>query len=80
LPFTFSAKKEATLHLRGFFRSFSANGAAESFWPPKLGNVAKAGLFAAKPFVKLLERSRIINARNRVILFFHDYMLRYVVG
>src|SRR5271157_953517 len=80
LPFTFSAKKKAALHLRGFFRSISANGAAESFWPPKFGNVVKASLFAAKPFIKLLECSRIINARNRVSFFFHDHILRYVIG
>ena len=80
LPFTFSAKKKATPHHRGLFRLVSATGATESFWPPKLGNVVEASLFAAKPFIKLLERSRIINAGNRVSLFFHDHMLRYVAG
>ncbi len=80
LPFTFSAKKEASPHHRGLFRGVSATGATESIWPPKLGNVVEAGIFATKPFLKLLERSRIINAGNRVSLLFHEHMLRYSAG
>jgi len=80
LPLTISAKKETTPHHRGPFRDISATGATESFRPPKPDNVVEAGLFAAKPFLKLLERSRIVNAGNRMSLFFHGHMLRYAAG
>ena len=80
LPFTFSAKKETTPHHRRLFRGISATGATESFRPPKLGNVVEACLFATKPFVKLLERPRIVYSGNRVSMVFHDQILRYVAG
>jgi len=80
LPFTFSAEEETASHHRGCFRSISATGAAETFWPPKLGNVVEASVFATKPFIKLLECSRIICASNGMYSLFHDHMLHYVVG
>jgi hypothetical protein len=80
LPFTFSAKKKATLHQRWFVRVYPTTGANKTFRPSKFRNIAKADIFTAKPFIKLLESSRIINAGNGVPWFFHDHILHPVLG
>ncbi len=80
LPFTFSAKEKTTPHqgrLRGVFPTGRANKASR---PSKFRNKFKTSTFAAKPFIKVLECSRIINARNGVPWLFHDHILHLVVG
>jgi len=66
LPFTFSAEKETTPHQRWLLGTESAIGTSKTFGPAKFRNIVKASTFAAKPFIKLLESSRIINAGNGV--------------
>ena len=78
--FTLSAKKKTTPHERRLVRFFSTTGANKAFTPSKFRNKFKASTFAAKPFIKVLECSRIINARNGVPCLFHDHILHLVVG
>jgi len=80
LPFTFSAKEKATPHQGRFVRFFTTTRANEAFGPSEFRNIFQASVFAAKPFIKVLECSRIINARNRMPWLFHDHILHHVVG
>jgi hypothetical protein len=80
LPFTFSAKEKTTSHQGWLVSPFSTTGTNKAFWPSKFRNIFKASIFAAKPFIKVLERSRIINARNGVPWLFHDHILHLVAG
>jgi len=80
LPFAFPAKEKATPHQGWLVRFFSTTGANEASRPSKLRNIFKTSIFVAKPFVKILECSRIINARNGVPLLFHKHMLHLVLG
>jgi len=80
LPLTFSTKKKTTFHQRRLFRFFSAIGTTKFFRPPKPDNIIKAGIVSTKPFIKLLECSRIIDAGNWVFWLFHSHILHHVVG
>jgi len=80
LPLTFSAKEKTTPHQGRFVSFFSTTGANKAFRPSKFRDIFKANIFAAKPFIKVLECSRIINARNRVPWLFHDHILHLVAG
>ena len=80
LPFAFSAKEKTTSHQGRFLRFFTTTRAQEAFRPSEFRNIIKASSFTAKPFLKLLECPRIINARNRVPWLFHDHILHLVVG
>jgi len=66
LSFTFSAKKEITACQRWFLCNVPTAGATEASRPSKFSNIINAGIVAAKPFIKLLECFRIIDASNRV--------------
>jgi hypothetical protein len=61
-----SAKKKTTPHQRWLLRVGSATGATKTFRPSKLSNIVKTSIFVAKPFIKFLECSRIINTGNGV--------------
>jgi hypothetical protein len=80
LPFTFPAKEKATPHQRRLVSFFSTTGVNEAFRPSKFRNIFKASIFVAKPSIKILECSRIINARNGVPWLFHNHMLHLVAG
>jgi len=66
LSFTFSAKNETMSCQRRFFRNVLTVGATEASRPSKFSDIFNAGIGAAKPFIKLLRCSRIINTSNRV--------------
>lgn len=80
LPFTFSAKEKATPHQGRLVSFFGTAGANKALRPAKFRNIFKASIFAAKPAIKILDCSRIINARNGVPGLFHDHILHLVVG
>ena len=80
LPFTFSAKEKTTPHQGRFVRLFPTTGANKAIRPSKFRDIFKASIFAAKPFIKVLECCRIINARNGVPWLFHDHVLHLVAG
>ncbi len=67
LTFTVSAQKQTTPHQRRLLCIAPATGTTETFRPSKFRNIVKASIFAAKPLIKLLERSRIINAGQRCL-------------
>ncbi len=52
----------------------------ENLRPPELHNVGMASLFSAKPFIKFLERTGIIDATNGMFFLFYSYILHVVVG
>jgi hypothetical protein len=58
----------------------STGGATKALWPSKLRNIGKAVLFSAKPFIKFLECSRIVNATNWMPSLFHPHILYVVAG
>ena len=64
LTFTSSAKEKATPHQRWNTSFFSTTGANETFLPSKFHDIFNASIFAAKPFIKFLKGSRIVNARK----------------
>jgi hypothetical protein len=72
LPFAFQAKEKTTPHQGGLVSFFSTTGASKAFRPSKFRNIFKTSIFAAEPSIKILECSRIINARNGVPLLFHN--------
>ena len=80
LPFTFSTQKKASLHFRRVFLYNSARWTNKTLRPSKLRNIGKAGLFSAKPFIKFLECSRVVNATNWVPSLFHSHILHVVAG
>ena len=80
LPFTFPAKKKTTPHQGRLDGLFPATGANEALRPSEFCNKFQASMFSAKPLVKILKSSRIINTGNRVSLLFHDHSLHLVVG
>ena len=80
LSFTFSAKVKTPSHQGRLVSLFCTAGANKSLRPSKFRNIFKASIFAAKPFIKVLDCSRIINARNGVPGLFHDHILHLVAG
>lgn len=66
LPFTISAQEEASSHQIRLLRTITATVARETTCPSEPCNVTKTCIFATEPIVKLLECSRVIEARNRV--------------
>ncbi len=80
LPFTFSAKEKTTPHQGRLVSFFCTAGANKALRPSKFRNIFKASIFVAKPFIKVLDCSRIINPRNGVPWLFHDHILHLVVG
>ena len=80
LAFTFFTKKEIAVCQRWLLRMVSTVGAKETSWPSQFSNIINAGIVVAKPFVKLLECFRIIDASNRVSWLFHNRILHHVVG
>ena len=80
LSFTFSAKKETTACQGWFIRNVPTSGATETSRPSKFGDIIKAGIVVAKPFIKLLECFRIIDAGNGVSWLLHNRILHHVVG
>ncbi len=80
LPFTFSAKEKTTPHYGRLVSLFGTARANKALRPSKFSNIFKASIFAAKPFIKVLDCSRIINAQNGVPWLFHDHILHLVVG
>jgi hypothetical protein len=80
LSLTLPAEKEATTCQGGFLSNVPTAGATEAVPPSNFGDIINASIVAAKPFIKLLERSRIINASNRVSWIFHGRTLHHVAG
>ena len=80
LTFTFSAQKKSSPHYRRIFLKNSARRTTKALRPSKLRNIGKAGLFSAKPFIKFLECSRVVNATNWVPSLFHSHILHVVAG
>jgi len=80
LAFAFSAEKKTTPHQGGLGDLFPTTGANKTVRPSKFRNKFMTRTFGAKPVVKILECSRIINAGNRVPWLFHDHILHLVVG
>jgi len=80
LPFTFSTKEKTAPHQRGVVCFFSTTGANKPFRPSKFRDICNASIIVAKPLIKFLKCSRIINARNRVSCLFHDRILHLVAG
>ena len=78
----FSATNDefARYHQGGLFRYRSAVGADKAHRPSKPRDKGKAGILAAKPFIKLLECSRIINTGDGVPLLFHGPILHLAAG
>ena len=66
LPFTISAQEEAPAHHIRLLGTITATRARETPCPPQLCDVIKTCLFAIEPVIKLLECSRVIEARNGV--------------
>ncbi len=71
LPFAFAAQKKTPAHNRRVFFKNSARRATKTLRPPECQNICKASLFGAKPLIKFLECSRIVNVTNRMPLLFH---------
>jgi len=80
LPLAFSTEEEAAPHQGRLVRLYTTNGTNKAFRPAKPRNIFKASVLAAKPFVKLLRCSRIINAGNWVPWLIHDHILHLVAG
>ncbi len=80
LTFTVSAQKQTTPHQRRLLCIAPATRTTETFRPSKFRNIVKASIFAAKPLIKLLERSRIINAGHGLAWLFHNHILHLVAG
>ena len=55
-------------------------GQVKAFRLSKFRHILKTSIFAAEPSIKILECSRIINARNGVPWLFHNHMLHLVAG
>jgi len=80
LTFAFPAKEKTAPHEGRLVSFFSTTGASEAFRPSMFRNIFETSIFVAKPFIKFLECSRIINARNGMSLLFHKHMLHLVLG
>jgi hypothetical protein len=80
LSFTFSKKKEIISCQRWFFVSVSLFGETKTFLSSKFGDIIQANFVFAKPFVKLLECCRILDAGNRVSWLLHGHTLYFVAS
>ena len=80
LALTFSAQKKSSSHDRRIFFKKSTRRASKTLRPPEFRNIVKAGLFSAKPFIKFLERSRIVTATDRIIVLFNGCILHLAYG
>jgi len=78
LPFTLPAKIETTPRQRRILTLKSTTWANETIRPSNFRNVVNASIFAAKPFIKLLECSRIISTGNGVLWLAHNRRLDLV--
>jgi len=78
--FALSAQEKASFHQRWILRCYPAGRAPETFRPSKFSDILEAVIFAAKPVIKFLKRSRVVSPGNWMNRCVHVPILQVVAG